>query len=130
MAVGTSVPLPAYTVDVAFIARKAEELGFDSLWYAEHPILPVRSESPFPGTGGAIPDTYRHFTDPFIALARASGVTSKIKLGTGITLVPERNPLILAKEIAALDLYSGGRFLFGIGTGWNREEDNHHGRGL
>ena len=122
MAVGTSVPLPAYTVDVAFIARKAEELGFDSLWYAEHPILPVHSDSPFPASGGAIPDTYRHFTDPFIALARASGVTSKIKLGTGITLVPERNPLLMAKEIAALDRYSGGRFLFGIGTGWNREE--------
>jgi probable F420-dependent oxidoreductase len=116
------VPLPAYTIDVAFIAQKAEELGFDSLWYAEHPILPVHSESPFPATGGAIPETYRHFTDPFIALARASGVTSKIKLGTGITLVPERNPLVLAKEIAALDSYSGGRFLFGIGAGWNREE--------
>lgn len=122
MAVGTSVPLPAYTVDVAFIARKAEELGFESLWYAEHPILPVHSDSPFPGTNGAIPETYRHFTDPFIALARASAVTSKIKLGTGITLVPERNPLLMAKEIAALDRYSGGRFLFGIGTGWNREE--------
>ena len=122
MPVGTSVPLPAYTVDVAFIARKAEELGFDSLWYAEHPILPVHSESPFPATGGAIPDTYRHFTDPFIALARASGVTSKIKLGTGIVLVPERNPLVMAKEISALDQYSGGRFLFGIGAGWHREE--------
>ena len=122
MTVGTAVPLPAYTIDAAFIARKAEELGFESLWYAEHPILPVHSDSPFPNTGGAIPDTYRHFTDPFIALARASGVTSKIKLGTGITLVPERNPLVLAKEIAALDLYSGGRFLFGIGAGWNREE--------
>jgi probable F420-dependent oxidoreductase len=120
--VGTSVPLPAYTVDPAFIARKAEELGFDSLWYAEHPILPVHSESPYPATGGAIPETYRHFTDPFIALARASGVTNKIKLGTGITLVPEHNPLVLAKEIAALDLFSGGRFLFGIGAGWNREE--------
>jgi probable F420-dependent oxidoreductase len=107
---------------VAFIARKAEELGFESLWYAEHPILPVHSDSPFPATGGAIPDTYRHFTDPFIALARASGVTSKIKLGTGITLVPERNPLVLAKEIAALDQFSGGRFLFGIGAGWHREE--------
>ena len=122
MAVGTSVPLPAYTVDVAFIARKAEELGFESLWYAEHPILPVHSDSPFPATGGAIPEEYRHFTDPFIALARASAVTSKIKLGTGITLVPERSPLVMAKEIAALDRYSGGRFLFGIGTGWNREE--------
>jgi len=122
MTVGVSVPLPAYTVDAAFIGRKAEELGFESLWYAEHPILPVHSDSPFPGTGGEIPWTYRHFSDPFIALARASGVTSKIKLCTGITLVPERNPLVLAKEIAALDLYSGGRFIFGIGAGWNREE--------
>ena len=122
MTVGTAVPLPAYTIDAAFIARKAEDLGFESLWYAEHPILPVHSESPFPNTGGSIPDSYRHFTDPFIALARASAVTSKIKLGTGITLVPERNPLVLAKEISALDYYSGGRFLFGIGAGWNREE--------
>lgn len=122
MTVGISIPLPAYTVDSAFIGHKAEELGFESLWYAEHPILPVHSESPFPATGGEIPWTYRHFSEPFIALARASGVTSKIKLGTGITLVPERNPLVLAKEIAALDHYSGGRFLFGIGAGWNREE--------
>jgi probable F420-dependent oxidoreductase len=82
----------------------------------------VHSDSPFPSTGGKIPWTYRHFTDPYIALARASAVTSKIKLGTGITLVPERNPLVLAKQISALDLYSGGRFLFGIGAGWNREE--------
>ncbi len=122
MPVGVSVPLPAYTVDPALMARKAEDLGFDSIWYAEHPILPVHSESPFPATGGDIPETYRHFSDPFIALARASAVTSKIKLCTGITLVPERNPLILAKTISALDHYSGGRFIFGIGAGWNREE--------
>ncbi len=122
MSVGIVVPLPAYTIDPAFIARKAEELGFESIWYHEHPILPVNSASPFPSTGGAIPETYRHFTDPYIALARASAVTSKIKLCTGITLVPERNPLVLAKEIAALDQYSGGRFVFGIGAGWNREE--------
>ena len=122
MPVGISVPLPAYTVDPALMARKAEELGFDSIWYAEHPILPVHSESPFPATGGEIPETYRHFSDPFIALARASAVTTKIKLCTGITLVPERNPLILAKTISALDHYSGGRFIFGIGAGWNREE--------
>ena len=122
MPVGVSVPLPAYTVDPAIMAKKAEELGFDSIWFAEHPILPVHSESPFPATGGEIPETYRHFSDPFIALARASAVTSKIKLCTGITLVPERNPLILAKTISALDLYSGGRFIFGIGAGWHKEE--------
>ena len=122
MSVGVSTPLPAYTVDPAFMARKAEELGFESLWYAEHPAVPVKSDSPFPATGGEIPWTYSHFTDPYIALARASGATSTIKLGTGITLVPERNPLLLAKEIATLDRFSGGRFLFGIGTGWLREE--------
>ena len=122
MSVGVSTPLPAYTVDPAFMARKAEELGFESIWYAEHPAVPVESNSPFPATGGEIPWTYSHFTDPYIALARASGATSTIKLGTGITLVPERNPLLLAKEIASLDRFSGGRFLFGIGTGWLREE--------
>ena len=122
MSVGVSVPLPAYTIDPAFMAKKAEELGFESIWYAEHPAVPVHSDSPFPATGGEIPWTYSHFTDPYIALARASAVTSAIKLGTGITLVPERNPLLLAKEISALDFYSGGRFLFGIGTGWLREE--------
>ena len=122
MDVGTSVPLPAYTIDPAFMAKKAEDLGFESIWYAEHAAVPVKSDSPFPATGGEIPWTYSHFTDPYIALARASAVTSKIKLGTGITLVPERNPLLLAKEISTLDRYSGGRFQFGIGTGWLREE--------
>jgi probable F420-dependent oxidoreductase len=122
MTIGISVPLPAYTIDPAFMAKKAEDLGFTSIWYAEHPAVPVHSESPFPSTGGEIPWTYSHFTEPYIALARASAVTSTIKLGTGITLVPERNPLLLAKEVAALDFYSGGRFLFGIGTGWLKEE--------
>ena len=122
MNIGTSVPLPAYTIDPAFMAKKAEDLGFESIWYAEHAAVPVHSDSPFPATGGEIPWTYSHFTDPYIALARASGVTTKIKLGTGITLVPERHPLLLAKEIATLDRYSGGRFLFGIGTGWLKEE--------
>ena len=122
MLIGLSMPLPAYTIDPAFMARNAERLGFESIWYAEHPAVPVESASPFPATGGAIPWTYSHFTDPYIALARASAVTTKLKLGTGITLVPQRNPLLLAKEIAALDLHSGGRFIFGIGTGWLKEE--------
>ena len=108
MSVGTSIPLPAYTLDPAFMARTAESLGFESIWYAEHPVLPVQSASQFP-SGGEIPWTYAHFADPYIALARASGATSTIKLGTGITLVPERNPLMLAKEIATLDRISGGK---------------------
>ena len=121
--VGISVPLPAYWVDVAYMARKVEELGFESFWCAEHPFIPVDSTSRFPGTSdGVIPETYSHFVDPFVALARASGVTKRVKLGTGIVLVPERNPLLLAKEVATLDLFSGGRFLFGIGAGWLREE--------
>ncbi len=123
MNVGVSVPLPAYNVDPGFMARVAEELGFESLWCAEHPIMPVHTTSRFPGSpDGMVPEAYSHFVDPFIALARASGTTTRLKLGTGITLVPERNPLLLAKEISTLDLFSGGRFLFGIGTGWHREE--------
>jgi probable F420-dependent oxidoreductase len=77
---------------------------------------------PLPATGGAIPWTYRHFSEPYIALAMAAAVTRTIKLATGITLVTERNPLILAKEVAVLDLHSNGRFIFGVGAGWNREE--------
>jgi probable F420-dependent oxidoreductase len=123
MNVGISVPLPAYLVDVGFMARKVEELGFESFWCAEHPFVPVRSATPFPGSAdGVIPEVYAHFVDPFVALARASGVTSRIKLGTGIVLVPERHPLLLAKEVSTLDHFSGGRFLFGIGAGWLREE--------
>ena len=123
MAIGIYFPIPAYYVDPAFIARKAEELGFESVWCAEHPIIPVHSTSRFPGSAdGVIPESYSHFVDPYIALARASSVTSTIKLGTSITLIPERSPLLLAKEISTLDYFSGGRFIFGIGTGWLREE--------
>jgi probable F420-dependent oxidoreductase len=123
MNVGISVPLPAYHVDVAFMARTVEALGFESFWCAEHPFIPVTSTSRFPGSAdGVIPESYSHFIDPFVALARASGVTTRVKLGTGIVLVPERNPLLLAKEISTLDLFSGGRLLFGIGAGWLREE--------
>src|SRR5499433_3591258 len=123
MNVGVSVPLPAYKVDVAVMARAAEALGFESLWCAEHPIMPVKTTSRFPGSAdGVIPETYSHFVDPFVPLARASGATTRIKLGTGIVLVPERNPLLLAKEVSTLDHFSGGRFLFGIGAGWLREE--------
>lgn len=122
MRIGLGTPLPAYTIDPAFMARQAERLGFDSLWYAEHPAVPVESASPFPSTGGEIPWQYSHFDEPYVALARASAVTSTLLLGTGITLVPQRHPLVLAKVIASLDHHSGGRFLFGVGTGWLKEE--------
>jgi probable F420-dependent oxidoreductase len=121
--IGIFVPLPTYRVDVGVMARTAEELGFESIWCADHPILPVATSSRFPGSpDGAVPESYAHIADPFVSLARASGMTTRILLGTGITLVPERNPLMLAKEVATLDHFSGGRFLFGIGTGWHREE--------
>jgi probable F420-dependent oxidoreductase len=111
----------AYAIDPAVLAKRAEALGFDSLWLPEHPIMPVATSTPFP-LGGPIPAFYAEFIDPFVGLARASAVTQTLKLGTGICLVPERNPLLLAKEIATLDHLSGGRFIFGIGAGWLKEE--------
>jgi probable F420-dependent oxidoreductase len=123
MHIGISLFSGQQPVDAAVVAQKAEALGFDSLWLGEHPVIPVRSSSPAPGTsGGSIPAFYSRLVDPFVALARASAVTTTLKLGTGITLVPERNPLLLAKEVATLDYFSKGRFLFGIGAGWNKEE--------
>jgi probable F420-dependent oxidoreductase len=123
MNVGISIPLPAYHIDPAFMARTVEALGFESFWCAEHPFIPVRTTSRFPGSpDGVIPETYSHFVDPFVTLARASGVTSRVKLGTSIVLVPERHPLLMAKEVSTLDRFSGGRFLFGVGAGWLREE--------
>ena len=123
MNIGISTFPTDYSADVAVIAKRAEELGFDSFWVPEHPILPVNAASPWPGSAdGVIPRVYADIVDPFVALGRASAVTSTIKLGTGICLIPERNPLLLAKEVATLDMYSDGRFLFGIGAGWHREE--------
>src|SRR5882762_7424374 len=123
MHIGISLFSGQRPLDAAVVAQKAEALGFDSLWLGEHPVIPVHSTSPAPGSsGGSIPDFYSRLVDPFVALARASAVTTKLKLGTGITLVPERHPLLLAKEVATLDYFSKGRFLFGIGAGWNKEE--------
>lgn len=111
------------SVDPAIIAKRAEELGFASYWVPEHAIIPIRTSSPYPASeDGIIPDEYGRITDPFVSLARASAVTKTIELGTGICLIPERNPLELAKEVATLDHFSGGRFIFGIGAGWLREE--------
>ena len=122
MHVGVYIFLTDYTIDVAVLAKRAEELGFESLWLPEHPIIPVQRSVPFPSGDGEIPKEYYDAVDPFVALGRASAVTTTLKLATGICLVPERNPLLLAKEVATLDLYSGGRFLFGIGAGWLKEE--------
>ena len=123
MEIGISNFPTAYTVDPAVLGKRAEELGFDSYWVPEHAIIPVENNSRYPGSAdGAIPDGYDQIADPFITLARVAGVTKNIKLGTGICLVPEHNPLLLAKQIATLDVLSGGRYIFGIGAGWLREE--------
>ena len=123
MNIGISTFPTDYSIDIALLAKRAEEMGFESLWVPEHPIIPVSTSSPWPGSpDGVIPKVYADIVDPFVALGRASAVTSSLKLGTGICLVPERNPLLLAKEVATLDMYSGGRFLFGIGAGWLKEE--------
>lgn len=123
MSVGIFVFQTDTSVDAAVLAKHAEELGFESYWVPEHAIIPLQTSSPYPGAAdGIIPDAYGRIVDPFIALARASAVTTTIKLGTGICLVPEHNPLHLAKVIATLDQSSEGRFLFGIGAGWLKEE--------
>ncbi len=121
MSVGIMTFPTEKTLDLLTLARRVEALGFDSLWLPEHPIIPVGFQTPFPG-GGEMPDYYKHMPDPFVALAAAAGATTRLKLGTAIHLVPERNPLHAAKEVATLDFVSGGRFLLGIGAGWLREE--------
>ena len=123
MDIGLNMTIGTDSIDVAEIAAQAEALGFESIWLPEHPVMPVRAESRYPGSAdGSIPEYMSDMADPYIGLARASAVTSRIRLGTGITLLPERNPLVLAGAIATLDRFSGGRFLLGIGTGWLREE--------
>jgi probable F420-dependent oxidoreductase len=123
MKIGVFLLASEQSADPAVAAKRAEELGFASFWVPEHSILPVHCSSRYPGSpDGSIPTAVSIIADPFVALARASAATSAIQLGTGVCLVPERNPLLLAKEIATLDHYSGGRFLFGIGAGWLKEE--------
>lgn len=109
---------------ITSIARKAEELGFESLWIPEHIILPVEYKSPYPysssGRMPAPPETPLH--DPMLALAFVAAITSKIRLATGIYVLPIRNPFTTAKAVASLDVLSGGRFIFGVGIGWLEEE--------
>ncbi len=116
--------LPDMSADPAVVARRAEELGFESYWVPDHTILPVNYSDKYPGVAPNRPDPdyLWKMPDPLMMLMRAAAVTDTIKLGTGIILVPERNPLLMAKLVATLDHASRGRFLMGIGAGWNREE--------
>lgn len=122
MKIGILALLSEDTADPARVARKCEALGFESFFLPEHAIIPVKHKVPYPAGDGTIPEPYAHFLDPFIGLAMAASVTTRIKLGTGVCLVPEHHPLVLAKEVATLDRLSGGRFLFGIGAGWLADE--------
>ncbi len=112
------------TGDPAVIAKRAEELGFASYWAPEHTVIPVGSADVYPGKQADQPPPEYLFKmpDPLLALTRAAAVTSRIEVGTAVSLIPERNPLLTAKEVATLDHYSRGRFLFGIGAGWNEPE--------
>jgi probable F420-dependent oxidoreductase len=115
-----------YSMTPAALGRALEERGFESIWSPEHSHIPVSRRSPWPG-GGELPKRYYDCMDPFVALTQAAAVTTKIKLGTGVCLVNQRDPIQTAKVVASLDQLSGGRFLFGIGVGWNAEEMENHG---
>jgi probable F420-dependent oxidoreductase len=108
------------------IARIAEERGFESLFFPEHTHIPASRETEFPG-GRELPAMYSHSYDPFVALTAAAAATEQLRIGTGVCLVIERDPIITAKEVATLDVLSQGRFLFGVGAGWNEEEMRDHG---
>jgi len=115
-----------YSMPFPDLARAAEERGFESIWLAEHSHIPASRKTPFPG-GGELPKPYYDTLDPFVALAAAASVTRRIKLATGVCLVIQRDPIHTAKEVASLDQLSKGRFLFGVGNGWNIEEMRNHG---
>jgi probable F420-dependent oxidoreductase len=114
------------SIDPLSLARAIEERGFDSLVIAEHTHIPASRETPYP-LGGELPSIYYKTLDPFVTLAAAAAVTSRIELFTGIALLIQRDPIITAKETASIDLISGGRFVFGVGAGWNIEEMRDHG---
>jgi probable F420-dependent oxidoreductase len=113
-------------VDPGSLARLVEQRGHESLFFAEHTHIPASRESEWPG-GGELPRKYAHTYDLFVTLTAAALATSKLRVGSGICLVVERDPITTAKEVASVDKLSGGRFEFGVGAGWNREEMANHG---
>src|SRR4051794_38024448 len=115
-----------YAISAPALAQALEERGFESLWVPEHSHIPLSRKTPFPG-GGDLPKQYYDAMDPFVMLSAAAAVTKKLKLGTGVCLVIQRDTIQTAKAVASLDQVSGGRFLFGIGGGWNQDEMEDHG---
>jgi len=126
MQIGLAIFPTDYSIHPAALGRAAEERGFESLWVAEHSHIPCSRETPWPG-GAELPKMYYDVADPFVALSMAAAATTKLKVGTGICLVIQRDPIQTAKQVASLDMLSNGRFLFGVGGGWNVEEMANHG---
>jgi probable F420-dependent oxidoreductase len=123
---GVSIFATEYSIKVTDLGRAAEDHGFESLFLPEHTHIPAKRETPWAG-GGELPREYAHTLDPFVALSAIAAVTTRIKLGTGICLVIQHDPIALAKVVASVDQLSGGRLLFGVGAGWLREEIANHG---
>ena len=115
-----------YSVPIDILAGTAEKLGFESLFVPEHTHIPASRLSPWPG-GADLPRDYWHTLDPFVSLALAASATKSLKIGTGISLITERDPILMAKQVATLDFVSGGRLILGVGAGWNQEEMENHG---
>lgn len=126
MHVGVCIFATDYAIRIDELARELEQRGFESLFVPEHTHIPASRKTPWAG-GGELPTEYWHTHDPFVALATAAAVTRTLKVGTGICLIIERDPIVTAKQVASLDFLSNGRFLFGIGGGWNVEEMANHG---
>ncbi|HSP10714.1 MAG TPA: LLM class F420-dependent oxidoreductase [Candidatus Dormibacteraeota bacterium] len=126
MKFGVAIFPTDYAISMAELGPAVEERGFESLWVAEHSHIPASRESKWPG-GAELPKQYWHSMDPFIALTVAAAATTKLLVATGICLVIQRDAIQTAKQVASLDLVSGGRFIFGVGAGWNREEMADHG---
>ncbi len=126
MKFGVAVFPTDYSISMAELAPAAEQLGFESLWVAEHSHIPVSRLSQWPG-GVELPKQYWHTLDPFLALTVAALASKTIRVATGICLLIQRDPIHTAKQVATLDVLSNGRFIFGIGAGWNREEMADHG---
>lgn len=127
MRLGITVFLTDTSMEPSNLARHVEERGFHSLYLPEHTHLPVEEDTPPSLVEGVDPENYKRGLDPFIALASAAAVTKEIRLGTGVSLVAQHDPITLAKQIATLDHISGGRFVFGVGFGWNKSEAADHG---
>ena len=126
MHIGVCIFATEYAIRIYELAREAEARGFESLWVPEHTHIPTSRRSPFAG-GQPLPEEYKHTLDPFVSLMAAAAVTKKLRVGTGICLIIERDTITTAKSVASLDLLSNGRFELGIGGGWNAEEMEHHG---